>query len=131
MWTPVSSREAVFAWLRGKVDGLTDNTKQVVRELADEGADITRHHIETRGTAKSGKRGRIETGAMLNSVDSKVTKDSGDEFEARFGYMDGPFYTVFQEQGTKAIEAMNALGDAADEIHGKLEAAIGDAIRRS
>lgn len=113
-------RSAILAWFETNVNELNDRTRKVGRESGEKVSELTKHFIETRGTAKSGKRGRIETGAMLDSVDTQVTRDSPEVFEVRAGYNDAPFYTVFQELGTSRIEAMYALTDAAEEVFKEL-----------
>lgn len=122
---------AVLAWFEQKVETLQDGSREVAIEAGEEVAEKTRQYIRTRGTAKSGKRGRIETGAMLDSVDSQVVKDTPDEVEVHAGYHDGPFYTVFQELGTTRIEAMYALTDAAEEVLPELEKKLQARARRS
>lgn len=123
--------DAVLAWFEAKVETLQDGTREVVIDAGEEIATKTRDYISTRGTAKSGKQGRIETGAMLNSVDSEIVTNLRQEVEVRAGYHDAPFYTVFQELGTSRIEAMYALTDAAEEVLPRLardiSAKIGDA----
>lgn len=121
---------AVLAWFENKVENLNDDLDGVVIGAGADIVDITRHHIETRGTAKSGKRGRIETSAMLNSVTEQVSK-TPDETEVRAGYHDAPFYTVFQELGTSRIEAMYALTDAAEEVLPDLQKDIERVIKRA
>lgn len=112
---------AVLAWFNAKVESLENGNREAAIEAGDEIRDTTKRYISTRGTAKSGKQGRIETRAMLNSVDSEVTTNLRREVEVRAGYHDAPFYTVFQELGTARIEAMYALTDAAEEVLPKLE----------
>lgn len=127
----MSSKQAFYAWFNAKVDRLTDGTKAAVKNAVSEGKDLTVHYIETRGTAKSGKAGRIETGAMRDSVDSKIEKESATEIRARFGYNDAPFYTVFQELGTRQIEAMQAIGDAWDIVKAGLEKDLRDEVKNA
>lgn len=120
---------AVLAWFNAKVDSLEDGNRESAIKAGDEIAEKTRHHIQTRGTAKSGKQGRIETGAMLNSVESEVTEDKPDLVEVRAGYHDAPYWTVFQELGTSRIQSMYALTDAAEEVLPKLAKDISKNVR--
>lgn len=122
---------AVLAWFEAKVDSLQDGNRESAIKAGDEIADKTKQYISTRGTAKSGKQGRIETGAMLNSVDSQVEKDTPSEVEVHAGYHDAPFYTAFQELGTARIEAMYALTDAAEEILPKLAKDVSQNVRNA
>jgi len=127
----MSSKQAFYAWFNAKVDRLTDGSKAVVKNAGQEGKDLIVHYIETRGTAKSGKAGRIETGAMRDSVDTKVEKESAAEIQVSFGYYDTPFYTAFQEPGTRYIEAMNAIGDAWDIVKAGLEKDLRDEVKNA
>lgn len=106
--------DAVISWMERKVEALTDDAKEVIVETGEDIKELTVYYIENRGTAKSGKQGRIETGAMRDSVDFEVTENTANSIQVRAGYHDAPFYTVFQELGTRRIEAMEALVDAAE-----------------
>lgn len=103
-------------WFEFKVDRMNRRAIRAVEDAAEKGDEITRHFIETRGTAKSGKRGRIDTGQMLDSVDHETLKRTSDEVIVSFGYKDTPYWTKYQENGTTAIPAMYALQDATDEV---------------
>lgn len=127
----MSSKQAFYAWFNAKVDRLTDGSKAVVKNAGQEGKDLIVHFIETRGTAKSGKAGRIETGAMRDSVDTKVEKESSTGIQVGFGYYDTPFYTAFQERGTQHIEAMQAIGDAWDIVKAGLEKDLRDEVKNA
>ena len=112
---------AFTSWFNLKVDRMTCKALRAVEEAAEKGENITKHHIETRGTAKSGKRGRIDTGAMLDSVSSEVMSRSPTGIQVRFGYEDTPYWTKFQEPGFEhvggvTVEGTHALQDAADEV---------------
>lgn len=122
---------AVLAWFNAKVDSLEGGNREGAIAAGDEIVSKTKQYISTRGTAKSGKQGRIETGAMLNSVKSDVTKDTPDLVEVKAGYHDAPFYTVFQELGTSRIQAMYALTDAAEEVLPKLSKDVSQNVRRA
>ena len=95
----MSSKQAFYAWFNAKVDRLTDGSKAVVKNAGQEGKDLIVHFIETRGTAKSGKAGRIETGAMRDSVDTRVEKESATEIQVSFGYYDTPFIQFGKKGG--------------------------------
>lgn len=112
----MSMGSAVIAWFNKNVNDLTEAAVETVIDAGEEVAGKTRAHIATRGTAKSGKRGRIESHAMINSVGSEVVERSKDSVEVHAGYHDAPYYTVFQELGTSRVEAMYALTDAAEEV---------------
>lgn len=105
------------AWFEAKVRQLTSESFNALEDAMEAGENITKHNIETRGTIKSGKRGRVETGEMRDSVQSDTVKQGPDVMIGRFGWLEKkPFYAEFQEDGTKYIEPMYALSDAAEEV---------------
>lgn len=119
------------AWFEQKVREITDEVRDAVIDIAQEGADEARNNVATRGTAKSGKAGRIETGRMINSINSEVISSGGSEVEARFGFKGEPDYTVYQEGGFthnrsgEWITGMYAITDAATNAEEKLRSRIG------
>lgn len=118
-----SSGDRPDLWFREKVESIQKEARSALAGAAQEGEQITKHHIETRGTAKSGKRGRVDTGTMRDSVDSAVTVDRKDLVRSEFGWLgQTPFYAKFQELGTdQGIEGMYALTDAFQEVTQNLE----------
>lgn len=121
----MARNRAVLAWFEANVRDLNKNVRKAGEESLEEVAELTREHIRTRGIKKPG---RIDTGAMLDSVDSEVTKDTADEFEGRAGYFDAPYYTAFQEPGTRLIAPTYALTDAVEIVLPKLRKRIDDAV---
>lgn len=126
----------VMAEISARIERMTQQSREVVKDAADQGRDLTKQHIETRGTAKSGKRGRIETSAMLNSVSSATVSSNANEEVTRFGYENSPFWTLFQEPGFNhvggvTVEGTYALQDAAEEVFKDLRRDIGDAVKKA
>lgn len=126
----------VMAEINARIENMTRRARRTVQEAADKGRDLTKQHIETRGTAKSGKRGRIETGAMLNSVSSGTVSADIEEVVTRFGYENSPYWTQFQEPGFihlsgVTVEGTYALQDAAEEVFKDLRRDIGDAVTKA
>lgn len=124
----------VMAEISARIETMTRKARRTVKEAAEKGRDLTKQHIETRGTAKSGKRGRIETSAMLNSVSSGTVSSNIDDVVERFGYENSPYWTQFQEPGFLhssgvTVEGTYALQDAADEVFKDLKRDIGDVVR--
>jgi hypothetical protein len=123
-------------WYERRVKEITNASREAVREAADDGADFVRSAIETRGTMRSGKRGRIETGRMLNAVTSGTVRDSEDEIESRFGWLDDrELYFALQNVGFThrsgvQVEGMYALEDAKDEVVRKLDREIDRIVSR-
>lgn len=93
--------------LRMRIENLPeaalDQAAQIMEEVTDEGADLMRQYIRTRGTEKSDKEGRIETGTMLDEVESTVHRNpksvrgefgwgvAGGRHEKRFDYQENGF----------------------------------------
>lgn len=123
-----NNNRAVFAWLDAKVQELSENSKKAIKETVKEGEETTKEYIATRGIKKPG---RIDSSDMINSVDSRVEKETDTDIVAGFGFYDGPFYTPFQELGTRAIAPMYALTDAAAEAKDTLEKKMDQAVKRS
>lgn len=114
-------REALHSWFSAKVDNLNDGLREIAKESAEDGEKLTKQYIETRGTAKSGKQGRIETSAMLNSVSSGVVRETKEEIQTRFGYKNAPYWTAYQDPGFEhvngvTVEGTYALTDASEEV---------------
>lgn len=122
----MANNRAVLAWFEANVRELNKNVRRAAEQSGEEIAELTREHIRTRGIKKPG---RIDTGAMLESVDSEVTKDTADGFEVRAGYKDSPEYTPYQELGTSLIAPTYALTDAAEIVLPKLRKRIDEAVR--
>lgn len=121
---------AFKSWYEAKVENLDRRTFRALDESMKDGEELTQTFIATRGTEKSGKQGRIDTGAMLDSVTSETKLVSNDEAEGRFGWLgEQPFYAKYQEAGTSTIAPMYALSDAAEDTIQELRAKLGDAIR--
>jgi hypothetical protein len=118
--------QAMMAWFEAKVRNLDRGMREAAKESGDEIADLTRMHIETRGIKKPG---RIDTGAMLESVDSEVTRETPTEIEVRAGYFETLFYVPYQELGTSTIAPTYALTDAAEIVLPKLKKRIEEAGR--
>lgn len=122
-------------WFAGNMKRLQRELASAMTEAVQDGKNITVQHIETRGTEKSGKAGRVDTGKMRDSVDAEVTKATSTEIEGRFGWLEEqPFYAEFQERGFvhssgATVEPMYALSDAAEEVIDKLDKRIGQIVR--
>lgn len=110
------------SWFQSKLKEIEGVIHEAADTAAESGSNITKHHIETRGTAKSGKKGRIETGAMRDAVSGRVTDKTLTSATAMFGWLEGsPDYARFQEPGFThlgggKVEGMYALADAKDEV---------------
>lgn len=111
---------ALRGWLDNKINGVDNAVSEVAQKTAEEGAQVVKEYIDSRGTAKSGKRGRVETGNMRDSVTGRSQKVSKGVHRAEFGWIqETPEYAKFQEQGFNhigggVVGGMYALPDAAE-----------------
>lgn len=121
-------------WFEGVSKKMIEEMGDVVESGVEEGEKITKHNIETRGTAKSGKRGRVESGKMRDAVDSKVNRSKNsavgqfgwiNQFEPYFGYQE----SGFAHRGGVNVEGMYALSDAGEEVFQNIEADFDRTIR--
>lgn len=107
-------------WFRGKVARVEDGAEQVLKDAMDDGAYLMADLISSRGTAKSGKAGRIDTKQMHNDVDSAVKSYGDGKIQGTMGWLKRKeFYYSLQEGGFKhspkvTVEGMYALADASD-----------------
>ena len=124
-------------WFEGATKKITQNVTEVVKDSIQEGEQITKHNIETRGTMKSGKRGRVETGKMRDAVGSKVESVNIRKVVGKFGRINAfQRYFGLQEDGFDhvggvTVEGMNSLSDAAKEVFDNIEDDIDRAVKRA
>ena len=125
-------------WFRGKVTRIEDGIEDALKLAMEDGAEIMRSNIATRGTAKSGKAGRIDTGKMIGDVKSRVYPgtDKGNRV-VRFGWIDNrEDYYGYQEGGFEhvnggEVEGMYALQDAAELAFREFQRAKDEALRNA
>lgn len=87
--------------------------QDVVAESADEMRQIITDAHTTTGRARAdspggGEPGRVETETMRKRVDHDVEVD-GNTVRGTFGWSDPERYFMYQENGTRFVEAMHAL----------------------
>ena len=114
-------------WFRSKLADIEEIIHDTADSAASEGETLVKTFVENRGTAKSGKKGRIETGAMRDAVSGKVTEKKIASATAEFGWLEGlPSYTTYQEFGFDhtagfKVEGMYTLADAKDIVTASVE----------
>ena len=93
--------------------------EEQAEDIARQGANDMREFIRTRGTEKSGKTGRIESGDMLKYVRHRVDRDGRNRLRIRWGWLaTRRKYFRFQENGFRhyqsgeIIPPMHALLDS-------------------
>lgn len=129
--------KSLETWFDGLLKKHSEGVADLVEDAVERGEQITKHNIETRGTLKSGKRGRVVSGAMRDAVDSEVTERSRDRVRGKFGWIkDFEDYFGYQELGFEhrggvTVDGMYALSDAAEEVFADVEEDIDRIIRDS
>lgn len=122
--------ETLVPALRGELDDIFGQVSDAVEQSLILGKATVKEYISTRGTARSGKAGRIETGKMLKSVRSRKGTFSRVTAEGVFGLGRGPYYSLFQEEGFRHylsgrwVEGMFAVVDSRDLVRDFLEARL-------
>lgn len=119
----------IVRWYRGVRTDIEQSTIEEADDFARTGAAYMKEFISTRGTAHSGKRGRIDEGIMLNAVGSRSA--SGVGRTASFGwlrekrdyflYQEGGFFNVLAQ---RQVEGMYALADAAELAMARFNASM-------
>jgi hypothetical protein len=111
--------------LRMRIENLPqeklDQAEKIMEDVTKEGADLMRQYIETRGTPKSGKAGRIESAEMLNAVQSAVHRNPKSvRGEFGWGVSGGPHekYFDYQENGFRHWRS----GENVPPMHAQLDA---------
>ncbi len=122
-------------WVRGLIAKIENVADVAVTETVQESSVLMKEMIASRGTNKqwsgfyegrSGRLrdrsgvGRIDSGAMINSVNSQMIIDTRSHFEGQFGWINGDpnGYFVLQENGfynrlaSVWVAPMNALRDS-------------------
>lgn len=117
---------AVVNWFKQITDRVEAGTSASLSQAASDGENTMKHLIATRGTAKSGKAGRIDTGEMYSAVTSSFNRTGKGNAVARFGWLkERKDYYGFQEAGFDhvngvTVEGMYAMTDAYELIRKQL-----------
>lgn len=98
---------------------ILESLEEPAEDIAREGANLMREYIRTRGTEKSGKAGRVESGDMLRFVRHRVDRDGKNKLRVRWGWLaTRRAYFRYQENGFvhyqsgETIPPMHALLDS-------------------
>ena len=89
----------LFRQIEQQMDEITKEATQVAIAVADTGARMAEQLTRTRPSPRSGKRGRVESGRMAESFDSRVVEVSPTKIVTEFGSLeDTQKYFVFQTE---------------------------------
>lgn len=122
--------ETLVPAVREELGDIWGQVSDAVERTIRVGEASVKEFISTRGTAKSGKRGRIETGAMLKSVRSRKVRFNRSSAEGLFGLGRGPDYSLYQEYGFRhnrsgmMVEGMFAVVDSREVARMYLESQL-------
>lgn len=115
-------------------DQLGDDADDIVKQVAEEGAESMRDTVLTGGVKNKEPTGgpRARTWAMFESIDSEAGTNSRGRAQAQFGYVkNAPYWTKYQEGGTSTgIIPLRALATAMDKVQGRLEEEAGESLER-
>lgn len=132
----------IVNWYRGIVESVERATKDELERTMREGAELTIGYIATRGTAKSKRAGRIDSGDMIRDVSHRVDQMQDGRSRGFFGWLNAPNdpdkkYYVYQEGGFthwrsgELIEGMYAVADAATQVFGDLQKRMAAAVAKA
>lgn len=120
-FTMNSGAEQMTAFVRDLPENALQEGQDILLDVAIEGQKQMETFISTRGTGWNGHTGRIETGQMLDAVDSQASID-GTKAQSSFGWgINGSKvedYYRYQEEGFvntwsgKQVPPMHALLDS-------------------
>lgn len=104
------------------------DTRHTIDSAATAAVDSILTTVNTSGAGMPYKHdphtdARVWTGAMRDSVGVRWEQDNSEGFTVFIGFVEGPDYAVFQEEGTRKLAAMAALA--------KARAIVEDALDRS
>lgn len=108
---------------------IDDELGDILSKALDKATESMRQSVMTRGVYQGAPTGgpRIRTGAMYNAIDSDMNRNAKGRIAGSFGFKDAPFYTAFQEPGTRStgwgqgIAPMHAFADAQVEFVDEIE----------
>jgi hypothetical protein len=135
----MAAREGIF-WFNGPnefaqklsiaEEALEGKAEQVVKELVDEAERRMEQIIRDGGIYKTKKGGaRMLTTDMYQSVGSSVAINNRGRVQAEFGFIDNaPFYTKFQERGTRGSGPLRSSGGGGIAPMLAYATALGEAI---
>lgn len=93
------------------------DARHVIDSAAVAAVDSILNTINTSGAGMPYKHdphtdARVWTGAMRDSVGARWEQDNTEGFTVFIGFVSGPEYAVFQEEGTRKLRAMASLAKA-------------------
>lgn len=124
-------------WFRDKVRRIEQGGQEVLQDSMRQGEEAMRNYIATRGTPKSGRAGRIDTGEMYGAVASSVSNTGVGSSTGKFGWIDHTEpYFGYQDVGFNhtsgiRVEGMNALVDAGEFSWNKLQVSYEQVIKNA
>lgn len=110
--------------IRKEIDDINAEAYQVAEAAAGTGARMTEDLTRSRPSDASGKRGRVETGNMADSISYDIKRVSPEYIRAEFGWLDEveEYFILQTETGFtharsgKYIKPTLALQDATEHV---------------
>lgn len=121
--------EATEARIR---DGAHDVVREVVQD-AERNQSTLLEHAETatgrrRAAAGRGVAGRVESGQMINAINSSAVQDDSGDVVGRWGWQDPEDYYGYQDEGTQhiapALSLLTSFLVAKTDLSRKLRAMV-------
>lgn len=110
-----------------------DSLRDIMEDIAEEGADVAQDFINSRPSLKSGKPGRATGTDMAADVVGKVTTPRKHKYVMRIGWLNrNEDWYKLQESGFMFVRAIipfwiegtNALEDAGEIVQSDMDAAV-------
>ena len=140
-------------WFKAKIKEIDSSVENAVRIAVEDGAQVMKSNIQTGGTKKpwgggwrgrksgeisfGNKSARVDSGDMLNDVDSAITESTPSRVVGMFGWIrKQEEYYRFQEYGFRhfltreMVEPMNALRDAFTHAKNVMEKELRKALKK-
>lgn len=123
--------------IRAIPERVMENLEPAIKEASREGARLMRDFINTRGTGYRGRRGRVESGKMLEQVSNTAERVGSTRLQARWGWIkDREKYFLYQENGFRStmtqqdVAPMHALLDSFIRVRAEFIADVSKAVRK-
>lgn len=143
------TEERLDKWFVGFVDKVDNAVDDAMDQIAEEGEQMVKEFIDTRGTGRTWSRtyykagkprrasrpGRVWTGDMRKDIEGESDRLSNETARASFGWINNyeEYYGLqeggFEHPQTGEVEGMFAMHDAADLMAKRAESILSTKIR--
>lgn len=81
------SPQQMFTHITGRINEVHAKAERIVEAAIKTGEQTTKNLTETRPSRKSGKAGRVETGAMVGNISSAMVESNDRRIVGEFGWL--------------------------------------------